>query len=361
MADCLIALGANLGDRAATLDAALAAIDADAQTRIVARSAFYETTAIGGPAGQQAFLNAAARIETSRDCDGVWNVLTEVERQLGRVRDVRWGPRTVDLDLLLYGDLEYGDLEIATPRLEIPHPRMAFRRFVLAPAAEVSADMRHPTTGWTVGQLLAHLDVKPNYVAIAGPIGAGKSHLAAMLTKQAGWRMVREPIVDARLASYYADPLGEMLATERAILRERVELLDADAWPDADRWTISDFWFDQTLAFARWAEATGGATLAASATATSAAIDEAWRQEASRVARPKFLVWLDAPNDVLLRRIAERGRAYELRLTAGDLDALRATLLERLRQEDVGPVLRLDAARLDQAAIEVRAAAEAMA
>jgi 2-amino-4-hydroxy-6-hydroxymethyldihydropteridine diphosphokinase len=355
MADCLIALGANLGDRAATLDAALSAIDADAQTRIVARSAFLETAAIGGPAGQQAFLNAAARVETSHTCEGVWDLLADVERQLGRVRDVRWGPRTVDLDLLLYGDLQ-----IVTPRLEVPHPRMAFRRFVLAPAAEVAADMRHPTTGWTVGRLLGHLDAKPNYVAIAGPIGAGKSHLAAMLANQALWRMIREPVFDARLASYYANPVGKTLATERAILRERLDLLDADAWPEADRWAISDFWFDQTLAFARWAEAEGGSAFD-SATDTFAALAEEWRRAALHVARPKFLVWLDAPNDVLLRRIAERGRDYERRLSSRDLDALRAGLVERLRLEDVGPVLRLDATRLDRAAIEVRAAAEAMA
>jgi 2-amino-4-hydroxy-6-hydroxymethyldihydropteridine diphosphokinase len=152
MADCLIALGANLGDRATTLEAALTAISNDPQTRLVARSSFHETAAVGGPEGQQPFLNAAARIETSRDCQSIWSLLTEVERRLGRLRDVRWGPRTVDLDLLLYDRLS-----LITPQLEVPHPRMAFRRFVLAPSAEVAADMRHPIIGWTIDELLTHL------------------------------------------------------------------------------------------------------------------------------------------------------------------------------------------------------------
>lgn len=356
MADCLIALGANLGDRAATLDAALAAISADPQTRVVARSSYHETPAIGGPAGQQPFLNAAARIDTLRSCEATWEMLANVERQLGRVRDVRWGPRTVDLDLLLYDKLE-----LATPQLEIPHPRMAFRRFVLAPAAEVAADMRHPSTGWTIAQLLAHLDVRPNYVALAGPIGAGKSQLAQQLGTLTGWRVIHEPVVDARLSAYYADRCGTTRNTETAILEERSRLLAREVWDDPVRWTVSDFWFDQSLAFAEWAAREGNSGEACAGSTFLDVVDGAWSNAASKIAQPKIVVWLDAPDDLLLERIRLRGREYEQRLSAEDLDALRRALLGRLRRHGVGPVLRLDAARLDLAAVEVRAAAEAMA
>jgi 2-amino-4-hydroxy-6-hydroxymethyldihydropteridine diphosphokinase len=345
MVECLIALGANLGDRAATLEAALALIAEDSQSRLIARSGFYETAAVGGPAGQQAFLNAAARIETSRDCAATWELLSSVERRLGRVRDVRWGPRTIDLDLLLYGSLV-----LKSADLEVPHPRMAFRRFVLAPAAEVAAEMVHPTIGWTMRQLLAHLDTRPNYAAIAGPIGAGKSRLASHLAANMGWRPLGEPIVDARLKAYYGDPRSTAWATEQGILQERTKLLAANAWPAPEQWTASDFWFDQSLAFAR----------TTMADAEFAAFQAKYDAAASEVVRPKFVVWLDAPTEVLLRRIAERGRVYEQHLNAGALDRLRAELERQLAEAAVGPVLRIEASEIDAIAAEVDAAARAM-
>jgi 2-amino-4-hydroxy-6-hydroxymethyldihydropteridine diphosphokinase len=345
MVECLIALGANLGDRAATLDAALAMIAEDSQTRVVARSTFHETAAVGGPAGQQAFLNAAARIETSRDCAATWKLLSSVERRLGRVRDVRWGPRTIDLDLLFYGSLVLKSAE-----LEVPHPRMAFRRFVLAPAAEVGAEMIHPTIGWSVEQLLAHLDARPNYVAIAGPIGAGKSRLATQLAADQGWRPLGEPIVDARLKAYYSDPCRTAWATEQEILHERTKLLAAESWTGPEHWTASDFWFEQSLAFAR----------TTMSDAEFAAFRVKYDEAASNVVRPKFVVWLDAPTEVLLRRIAERGRVYEQGLNAESLDRLRAELERQLAQAAMGPVLRIEASETGAIAAEVDAAAKAM-
>ena len=94
----------------------------------------------------------------------------KVEADLGRQRNEHWGPRTIDLDLLLYDDLTLAD-----PDLVVPHPRMAWRRFVLEPAAEVAPEMLHPGTGWTIARLLDHLNQTPWYLAIAGPIGVGKS------------------------------------------------------------------------------------------------------------------------------------------------------------------------------------------
>lgn len=346
MADCLIALGANLGDRANTLDAALAMIAEHPQLRLLGRSRFVETTAVGGPAGQQPFLNAAARLQTSLEPHGVWALLVDVEQRLGRVRDVRWGPRTLDLDLLLYDDAV-----LRSPQLEVPHPRMAFRRFVLAPAAEVAGEMRHPTVGWTIDELLAHLDTRPDYVALAGPIGVGKSRLATSLSRHDAWRLVAEPVLDERLAAYYDDPRREAWHTEVEILDKRRGLLREDAWPAGGGWSVSDFWFDQSLAFARrWMDE-----------AQFAAFSERWRAATATIARPKFVVWLDAPTEVLLERIRRRGRPYEQTLDAPTIDALRTALAERLAEAYRGPVLRLDATAEDELAGEVRAAAEAMA
>ena len=148
---CLIALGSNLGDRRRTLDEAVARLARHPQLRVLATSPWIETAAVGGPPGQGDFLNGAILLETSLPPEAVLAILQEIEAALGRRREERWGPRSIDLDLLLY------DQEVRqTPSLVLPHPRMTQRRFVLEPAAAIAASMVHPLTGWTLQQ---HLDL----------------------------------------------------------------------------------------------------------------------------------------------------------------------------------------------------------
>ena len=138
-----IGLGGNVGDVRATLVAALAAIDDLPGTRVVARSRFYRTAPVGGIA-QDDFVNAVARIETRLPAPALLDALFAIERAHGRDRrrEQRWGPRTLDLDLLLYGD-ERIDAE----GLTVPHPRIAERVFVLVPLVEVSPEVMIPGLG----------------------------------------------------------------------------------------------------------------------------------------------------------------------------------------------------------------------
>jgi 2-amino-4-hydroxy-6-hydroxymethyldihydropteridine diphosphokinase len=152
MADCLISLGSNLGDRQAILDAAVARLREHPAISELRCSRWHETLPVGGPAGQPPYLNGAARLETSLSPRELLVLLQEIENQFGRQRFERWGPRTLDLDLLLYDDLV-----INTPELALPHPRMPERRFVLEPALEVAAEMVHPTTGRSIARLLQSL------------------------------------------------------------------------------------------------------------------------------------------------------------------------------------------------------------
>lgn len=127
-----IAIGSNLGDRAEMIRAALHGLTARGDIAVVRCSSLHETQPEGGPAGQPRFLNAAAEISTALSPRDVLGRMLEVERGLGRIRGERDGPRTIDLDLLVYHRVR-----IDEPDLIVPHPRMWRRSFVLAPLAEI--------------------------------------------------------------------------------------------------------------------------------------------------------------------------------------------------------------------------------
>jgi 2-amino-4-hydroxy-6-hydroxymethyldihydropteridine diphosphokinase len=148
----IIGLGSNLGDRRATLDGAIAALAVTPGVGVRRVSSYHETDPVGGPPGQGRYLNAAAVLETTLDPLGLLHTLEAIEARFGRVRTVRWGERTLDLDLLLFGDRI-----IQTPELTVPHPRLAERRFVLEPMAEVAPDAVEPRSGRTVSELLQEL------------------------------------------------------------------------------------------------------------------------------------------------------------------------------------------------------------
>ncbi len=129
-----LGLGSNLGDRVAHLRAAVASLP-----DLVATSPVYETAPVGGPADQGPYLNLVAELHTARTPRQLLEVCHALERDAGRVREVRWGPRTLDVDVLLVEGIDVDE-----PDLQVPHPRMAERRFVLAPLADLAPDLVTP-------------------------------------------------------------------------------------------------------------------------------------------------------------------------------------------------------------------------
>jgi 2-amino-4-hydroxy-6-hydroxymethyldihydropteridine diphosphokinase len=146
-----VGLGANLGDREGAIRSALELLGAQEGVKVVAVSTLRDTEPVGR-VDQPRFLNGAAELETTLRPHDLLEVLFDVERELGRERRERWGPRTIDLDLLLYG-AEVVD----EPDLTVPHPRLHVRRFALEPLAELDPDLDVPGRG-RVTDLLARLD-----------------------------------------------------------------------------------------------------------------------------------------------------------------------------------------------------------
>ncbi|MBD2464200.1 2-amino-4-hydroxy-6-hydroxymethyldihydropteridine diphosphokinase [Oscillatoria sp. FACHB-1407] len=146
-----IALGSNLGDSYSILQAALTALGKTPGVALETHSGFYQTLAVGPP--QPDYLNCSALVSTSLTPEHLLRSLLAIELQFGRVRRERWGPRLLDLDLLLFDDLV-----LDTPTLTLPHPRMHERAFVLVPLSEIAPDWIQPISGKAIADLVKTVD-----------------------------------------------------------------------------------------------------------------------------------------------------------------------------------------------------------
>ena len=146
-----LGLGSNIGDRKANIREALRRLRGVKGVAVLKVSSLHETEPVGGPP-QADFLNAACEVEAALTPRGLLRAALRIEREMGRLRGVRWGPRVIDIDILLCDDKVVEDAE-----LTVPHPRLAGRRFVLEPLAEIAPAARHPKSGKTVAEMLDSL------------------------------------------------------------------------------------------------------------------------------------------------------------------------------------------------------------
>ena len=151
MSKTAIALGSNLGDSLTTLESSLTVINSIPGVNLVAVSSWYRTQPIGPP--QPDYLNGCAILNVQQTPEELLALLQAVELQFGRVRNEKWGARTLDLDIILYEDLM-----INTPNLTIPHPRIHERAFVLVPLAQIAGDWQEPKTEKAIAQLAGEID-----------------------------------------------------------------------------------------------------------------------------------------------------------------------------------------------------------
>jgi 2-amino-4-hydroxy-6-hydroxymethyldihydropteridine diphosphokinase len=175
-----ISLGSNLGDRAANLARAITALDS-AGIRVTQQSPVYVTEPVGAP-GQARFLNAVVEAETSLLPLQLLHMLLKIERELGRRRITPHGPRSIDLDLLFYGSSV-----VRSRELEVPHPRLIDRRFVLIPLAQLAPEFRHPVLHKSMTQLLSETPDRSDVrVWHATPAAATLGAAREMLTRKKG-------------------------------------------------------------------------------------------------------------------------------------------------------------------------------
>lgn len=148
-----IGLGSNLGNRAATIIQALTMLDEIPGIQVVQISQLIETSPVGGPPDQSNYINGAAELRCSLSAEELLEQLLAIEKQMGRERVQPWGPRTLDLDILLFGNEI-----IDKPHLKIPHPLMQTRHFVMIPLSQIAPNVVHPVLGSTMRQLQRALE-----------------------------------------------------------------------------------------------------------------------------------------------------------------------------------------------------------
>lgn len=237
MTDALISLGGNQGDVRATLREALCRMHRPPESLVRAVSSFVVTLPVGTDAGGE-FVNAAAVVETTLLPRELLARLMALETELGRVRTTRWGPRTLDLDLLLFGSEILDD----GPVLRVPHPACWYRRFVLDPLAEIAPDFVHPEKQLTIRELRERLLIRPLPVAVISEA----DNIDLVTELQAAWPNVsltsirrpdEVPAEDAGLLVRLSDA---DLPSWVEPLRQRIGWLDASSIPGSRRQCLID-------------------------------------------------------------------------------------------------------------------------
>lgn len=347
-----LGLGSNLGQPQANLNAALAALAKHPHIADVRPSSFYETKPLGRLV-QSLFLNAVAKVTTTLSIRDFFELLRQTERDLGRQPTEHWGPRTIDLDLLLYDDVV-----IDEPDLTVPHPQMHLRSFVLKGLCELAPDLVHPLFGRTIRQLcerlngqdFCHAAMKPQLISIAGNIGVGKTTLAAGLAERLGAQFIAEKYDDnPYLSDVYAGHKELALDSELFFLSSGASQLKKDQLKP-DSLYVSDYVFDKAMIYASaWLKGVDFQKYM-----------KHYDGVKETVAEPVLVIYLQDTLENCMERIHRRNRPYEQHIELSFLQHLADGYDKLYTDYAVCPLIRLDAeeclesGQVDRIADEVR-------
>jgi deoxyguanosine kinase len=355
-ARAFVGLGANVGDREGQLRDAVGALAATDGVTLHAVSPVYEGEAhtLDPGESQPPFLNAVAEVRTTLAPEQLLELLHRLEQHAGRERRQPWAPRPLDLDLLVYGD------EVHTGTPTVPHPRLAERRFVLQPLADLAPDLNVPGVGLVSDLLTAcadphtlartPIDLTPmpspvaipdslRYIAVEGVIGAGKTSLARMIAQRTGARIVLEEFEENPfLPDFYRDPERWAFHTQLAFLasrfRQQKGLLDRDLFHQR---TVSDYTFDKDRIFAHITLSGDELQL----------YESVYALMEPATATPDLVVYLQSSADRLLHNIALRGRSYERNMERSYIEEVVASYDRYFRNYTKGPLLVVNSSAID--------------
>lgn len=334
-----IGLGSNVGDRARSVTDALAMLARSDAVKLAQTSDLIETAPLARPA-QPHYVNAVAQVKTSLSAEDFLKRLNEIENQLGRTRAEKWAPRTIDLDLLLFGN----DV-MNLPHLKIPHPRMHLRSFVLTGLCQLDPALRHPVLEATVRELADRLNggdfaldtQVPQLVGIAGNIGAGKTTLAKRLSARLACPLLLEPYdTNPFMPDVYAGRKELALDSQLYFLTSRIDQLSPDSL-SAGQIVLTDYVFDKEMIYARRLLDERQLEL----------YQKTYALLAQRVTLPVLVLYLRDSAQECLQRIHYRNRPYEQQINLDflkDLDGDYEALFDNWK---TCPVIRLNTPNLD--------------
>ncbi|MBN1359703.1 MAG: 2-amino-4-hydroxy-6-hydroxymethyldihydropteridine diphosphokinase [Sedimentisphaerales bacterium] len=341
-----IGLGSNLGDRQRAIGSALHALGRTAGVDVVRVSDIRETAPLG-EAPQSHYLNAVAEIATTLTPGELLKALKTIEDLLGRVRREKWGPRTIDLDLLLYGREN-----IRLPELIVPHPQMHLRSFVLDGLCQLDPSLVHPLFKETVSELAARLaggdfalnSNAPQLVSVAGLIGVGKTTLAQRLAVALEGEILLEPYdTNPFLPQVYAGKKELALDSQLYFLVCRAAQLGADALTPG-RIFLTDYVFEKELIYAQQLLNEDQFKL----------YEQIYVAFVDRVATPALVIYLQDSPEKCLERIHQRNRPYEQQIGLDFLKGLYADYEQLFGGWKKSPVVRISAEKVrpgDDAAV----------
>lgn len=298
-----IGLGSNIDDRAGYIDSALAALGQSDGIKLGRVSRMVETTPLGQKV-QPNYLNVVAEIKTSLDAAGFFRRLSDIEAALGRVRTEKWASRTIDLDLLLFGEQI-----INTSVLTVPHRQMHLRSFVLTALCELNSRLVHPVIRQPVSELAARLAGKdfvlnpdvPQLVCTAGVIGVGKTTLAKGLAEELDCKLILEAYdTNPFMPEVYAGKKELALDSQLYFLDSRVEQLKAGLLGLAEP-AIADYIFEKEVIYA-------GRTLN---NRQIVAYNKRHEAVVNSITKPVLAIYLQDTPQNCLQRVRKRNRPYE--------------------------------------------------
>jgi 2-amino-4-hydroxy-6-hydroxymethyldihydropteridine diphosphokinase len=296
-------LGSNEGNRQQFIESAIEAMSHAEGLKVLRTGRVIETKPLSQES-QQDYLNTVAQVETTLPPAELLERLQSIENQLGRVRTGKWGPRTIDLDILLYGDSV-----IEQPGLSIPHKQLHLRSFVLSGLCELCPDELHPGIKVNFAQLYKRLNncdftidnSHPQLISIAGPIGVGKTTLAGGLSKYISCHGIFEEYdKNPYLPKVYAGQKELALDSELYFLASSVRQLSRDSLA-AGKVYINDYIFEKALMYAQsWLEP-----------AALTKYEAVYAQQRQKVTTPVLIIYIGDSTEHCMERIIRRNRKYE--------------------------------------------------